>query len=108
MTFPTINNSSTRMHACKSLPVWTMWFCCCQEDERIELFSHFLTEEWDEALLVALGTVYRLSEAPCPVPCIEYPAQVDMTLVKSSRQMDLVKVCLRTSGAAGVGLGHLC
>ena len=62
--------------------------------------AKLLTEEWDTAVLAACGQTYRLSEAPCPMTCIEYPAQTDNTQAKSSRQMDLVKVtypptCLR-------------
>lgn len=57
------------------------------------MLSRFLTEEWDVAVLAACGTVYKLSEAPCPLTCIEYPAQTDNGQIKSSREMDLVKVC---------------
>ncbi|KAL3160912.1 hypothetical protein ABBQ38_009304 [Trebouxia sp. C0009 RCD-2024] len=60
-------------------------------DERIEVLSHFLTEEWDLAVLAACSAVYRLSEAPCPLTCIEYPTQTDNGQIRSSRQMDLVK-----------------
>ena len=54
--------------------------------------AKLLTEEWDMPVLAACGQTYRLCEAPCPMTCIEYPAQTDNTQVKSSRQMDLVKV----------------
>ena len=64
--------------------------------------SRFLTEEWDVTVLMACGTLYRLSEAPCPVPCIEYPAQIDNSLVKSSRQMDLAKVCMYPHARQGL------
>ena len=68
------------------------------------MLSHFLTEEWDVAVLAACSLVYRLSETPCPLTCIEYPAQTDNSQVKSSRQMDLVKVC-STDTRAAFGFG---
>lgn len=77
-------------------------FCCCQEDERIEVFSRFLTEEWDVAVLTACASVYRLSEAPCPLSCIDYPAQNDNILM-----MDLVKVCLCATRVACLLLSQI-
>ena len=64
-----------------------MW----QEDERMELFAKFLTEQWDVAVLAACAVTYTTSAGPCPFTCIEYPAQADNSSVQSSRRMDLNK-----------------
>ena len=81
-TVPTCSSSLTHQQC---LELW-------QEDERVDILARLLTEEWDTAVLMACGAVYKLCEAPCPFPCIEYPLQTDNTQIKSSRQMDLVKV----------------
>jgi len=58
----------------------------------MEVVAKFLTEEWSYEALTACAAVYRMCAAPCPFPCIEYPAQTDNTQIKSSRQIDLTKV----------------
>ncbi|DBA85128.1 TPA: hypothetical protein ACH3X2_005848 [Trebouxia sp. C0005] len=72
------------------------------EDERIELLAKFLTEEWSYEALTACGAVYRMCTAPCPFPCIEYPAQTDNTQIKSSRQIDLTKAVWISDSVLGI------
>ena len=63
-----------------------------QEDERIEVVAKFLTEEWSNEALTACAAVYRMGAAPCPFPCIEYPAPSDNTHSLGSTQIAPTKL----------------